>query len=126
MVLAKSKRVKFLTVRQKDIPFVLELEYIAFLDFLFFLQTLVAKRIVTGLGRVVVLEVNHQDVRVCLLISIDDLSEVNWACDGYCPLMIEAHSVDIAITANPQHVLRSRLICKEAHSLIPSMSEGGL
>lgn len=77
------------------------------------------------LGRVVVLVVDHQNVRTWLLVAYNYLSEIDGSCYCDCPSMIEAHSIDILVTANSEKVLGTRLIGEKAHALIPSVSKCG-
>lgn len=75
------------------------------------------------LSRVEVLKLNHQDVRLRLLVSPHHLPEVIGPRDVQSQMRIDPHPVDVSEVGHSEHVLQLRSIRKEAHPLVPTMPQ---
>ena len=64
-----------------------------------------------------------QNVRVVLLHACYDLPKVYGSSYQHCIRLVYPHSVEIAITVNPHHVLVLRHVGKETHALKVSVPE---
>lgn len=57
------------------------------------------------LGRIKVLIMHQNNIGPSLLVPLNYLPKVNGSCNGEGSAVVEAHSVDVAVVADPPQVL---------------------
>lgn len=66
---------------------------------------------------------HYQKLGVILLLTDQQLSEIDGACYGWCVVAINSHSIDVSVVIYSEHILKLRYMSKKTHALQPSVSE---
>lgn len=124
MLDSKSLRVDRGTIRQQTELLLDHLELTVLPLLLHTHRAQVASRMLSQLCRVKSLVGKNQNLWIVLLVTIDQLPEVNWSCDVHRVGVVDPHPIQIFKVSDTVKGGVLFDIAKEAHSLQPTVPEG--
>lgn len=113
----ESPRVQVLAIGHQVPPILLDLVFLVVPYVLFALGAEIVLGVLADLTGIKGFVGKQKDVRVVLLLALEELPEVHGACDEERIDSINPHPIDVPIPSNSDQVFVLRNVAKEAHTL---------